>query len=767
MGRIGLSFLAGHCCIHLLAGLPDVSYVIVLLIGLLLASNLRSIVLIAFIAGLGWAWGHAAIRLADDLPASLEGRDIVLQGRVASLPAILQQDVRFELDVEESDVQLPRKVLLTWYRAPEVPAVGERWQLLVRLKRRNGFSNPGGFDYEAHLFAHGIGATGYIKADDRTRLLSGAKGYLVTRARAWIAQRMEAALTNTRMLGVLQGLAIGDTRRMTKEQWDVFAASGTTHLMAISGLHITMVAAIAAWLGGSIVRIRRAQARGWTALHGQVVFGTLGAASYSLLAGLSIPTQRTLLMLALYFAARWLRRELPIAQALGLAVCAVLLVDPFAPLSVGAWLSFGAVVAIVVAMSGRLERDSAVIGFARVQLAVTLGLLPLLITAFGSVSLISPLANALAVPLFTIVIVPCVLLGALGSAIAAPIGTLPLEFASWLLEGVWQPLQWLSDQPIALWHFPTPSLPAMLAMLLGAMLLILPGVAPSRVLGAVLCSVPLFSAPRMPELGSFELTVLDVGQGLSTVIRTHSHTAVFDAGPAFQSGRDAAEFAVLPYLHAQGARRIDALIISHSDMDHRGGMDSIVESMRIGRLLVGPSLSPLPAGAMTCVRGETWTWDEVRFEILHPSVDFEGGDNDTSCVLRISAAGGSVLLTGDIEAHAEQWLLRNPIARPDIVVAPHHGSRTSSTEPFVRALSPELAIFSVGYRNRWGLPKPDVVQRWRDVGSGVLSTARSGAIEIYLVPSEPIRIREHRKSARRYWTRGMNFSEAGNALTGG
>jgi competence protein ComEC len=751
VGRLGLSFLAGHGCIHVLASLPDGSYIAVLVIGLLLALQLRSKVAVAFVLGLAWAWGHAAYRLADDLEPSVQGRDVLVSGYVSSLPDLTGADVRFSFDTRAAEAEVPAKLLLTWYRAEQIPKPGESWQLLVRLKRRNGFANPGGFDYEGYLFAEGIGATGYVKVDERNVRLFAARGYPITRARAWIAQRMEAAAAQSPMLGVLQGLAIGDTRRMTTEQWEVFAATGTTHLMAISGLHITMVAALVGWLGGALARVPTAQRRGWTALHGQVLAGGLAALVYCLLAGLSIPTQRTLAMLSLYFIARWFRRQLPIGHAPGLTLIALLIIDPFAPLAVGAWLSFGAVAVIVVALSGRLVRENPGITFARTQLAVTVGLLPVLVAAFGSLSIVAPLANAVAIPLFTILIVPLVLIGACGAAIAPAIGSVGLNLASWILEALWGPLQWLADQPIALWHFSSPSLGQLAALILGGGLLVIPGLWPSRLLAALLCLTPLAMVRSGPEPGDYRVSILDVGQGLSVVVRTHLHTLVFDAGPAFQSGRDAAQMAVLPYLHAGGVRQIDTLLVSHADMDHRGGMISLLEGLSTSQLVVGPSIETGREGTRRCVAGRRWVWDEVTFAILHPAIEFVGNDNESSCVLRVEGRGGSVLLTGDIEWNAEQALLTTGLARADIVVVPHHGSRTSSSPDFVRALSPQIAIFSAGYRNRWGLPKSDIVKRWREAGARTFSTAKSGAIEIHV--GQRLQVSEHRKAARRYWSR--------------
>lgn len=756
MGRIALAFLAGHCCVHAAARLPDVSFVVVLLIAVALAALLRAKLLAVFALGIAWAWAHAAAQLAGELPSSLEGEDIAVQGFVASLPDATAREIRFLFDITHAEVsKVPKRIQIAWYDTTTRPAVGERWQLVVRLRRRNGFSNPGGFDYEAHLFRAGIGATGYVRADERNRRLAAAESqYLIDQARAWIAARMETAMReDVRMLGVLQGLAIGDARRMTSEQWRVFTETGTTHLMAISGLHISMIAAIAAWLGGAIVRWPGAQARGWCAARGQAIAGSFAAVGYALMAGLSIPTQRTAMMLCLVFAARWWRRDLRAGHGLGLALVAILLVDPFAPLAVGAWLSFGAVAIIVLALSGRLQRLRPAWSFARVQLAMTVGLMPLLLMSFGSVSLVSPFANTIAVPLFTVVLVPLVLLGALCATLSPTLAALPLGLASDVLALLWTALERLAAHPLALWYFPTVSPIALAGACLGSVVLVLPSIWPIRALGVLCCAHVFFIPAVTPARGDFELAVLDVGQGLAAVVRTHNHVLIYDTGPAFQSGRDAALLAVLPYLRAKGVRMIDALIVSHGDLDHSGGLSSILDGMPVRRTIVGSSVEPRPERAASCAVGDSWTWDGVRIEILHPPLSFHAKDNDSSCVVRIRSRAGTALLTGDIEREGEAALLRTGAGQTDIVVIPHHGSRTSSSEALVNALSPKVAIAAAGYRNRWGLPKSDVIARWRQAGARTYSTAQSGAIEISLTEDGPIRVREHRRASKRYWSR--------------
>jgi competence protein ComEC len=563
---------------------------------------------------------------------------------------------------------------------------------------------------------------------------------------------MTNALPNSSMLGVLQGLAVGDTRQISSQQWQVFAKTGITHLMAISGLHITMIAGLFAALGRLMSKLPNAQARGLTSIHGQTVGGLFGGITYSLLAGMSIPTQRTLVMLCIYFVARWLRRELSLGDGLGIALLVVLLIDPFAPLSAGAWLSFGAVAVLGFCVSGSLARENAVRAFGRVQWAVTIGLIPVVVLSFGSLSLVSPLANAVAVPLFTALLVPLSLVGAVFSLFSSVLAHPFLEFAGWVLEKFWPALVWLANLRLAQWHFASPNWWQIAALLAGTLLLVVPGIAPMRYAGLLLCVPATFSAGRVIEPQNFELTVLDVGQGLAVIVRTHSRTLVYDTGPAFRSGRDAGQLAVLPYLYAAGTRAVDMLVVSHDDLDHRGGMDSLMNQMPVTESRLGPSVRSRHS-VRTCRRGESWSWDGVRFEFLHPGDESLGTDNETSCVLLVSTGTQSILLTGDIQDQAEHVLVKNGLQHVTAVVAPHHGSSTSSTPEFVTATAPRIVVFSTGYLNRWGFPKLAVVERWEKAGANTFDTARSGAITLSVDPGKGVQVDEYRKSHHRYWLR--------------
>jgi len=763
MWRAGLAFLLGHCVVHALSVLPAlVPYVFVLGGLLALAVYFRSDWVCAFLLGVCWAWINAGIRLSEDLAGELEGQDLLVRGYVASLPTPADSDPKFDFDVVRDDavdrdlkgVRIPPRIRLSWYQTEKRPAAGELWQFVVRLKRRNGFANPGGFDYEAHLFRTCIGATGYVRDDDRNQRLGRPSArYPVLRARAWIAHRIARAVATDRHLGILQGLAVGDTQAMQPDEWSIFAATGTTHLMAISGLHISMIATLVAGCGAGVVWLPFAQRRRLTAVHAKALAGTLAAVGYSCLAGLSVPTQRTLIMLCIYFAARWWRRDPGVANALGLALIGILLLDPFAPLAAGAWLSFGAVAVILLASAGRLTRDGLVCDFTRMQLVVTIGMAPLVIGAFGGLSLVSPLANALAVPLFTICLVPLVLAGAVVASISLSGGAVVLGWAISVLDWCWPVIDWLAHRSFAVWYFPTPSLAAFTALVVGCALLVVPAIWPVRAMAVLLCLPAIFEPPPRPAPGAFNLDVLDVGQGLGVVVRTHRHTLVYDTGPAFRTGRDTGELAMLPFLRSAGVRRIDALMVSHGDLDHSGGMRSLLRGMPTQIVMAGPSVASLPAtvASTRCARGQRWQWDGVAFEVLHPGASLDDSDNNSSCVLRISASAGSVLLTGDIEKPAELALVAQGLPPTEVVVVAHHGSRSSSTDELVAQAQANVAIFSAGYRNQWGFPRPEVVRRWQSSGARTLSTIDAGAIAVAIEPGRSLRIQEYRREHRRYW----------------
>jgi competence protein ComEC len=578
--------------------------------------------------------------------------------------------------------------------------------------------------------------------------------YLVDRLRENARERMLAALPGWPYAGVLVALAIGDQQAIDPGLWQLFARTGVSHLMSISGLHVTMVAGLFAGLVSFGWRRSERLALALPAQKAAALAGFLAAFGYCLVSGFAVPAQRTLYMVGVVAAALWLGRASSASRVLALALIAVLVLDPWAVLSPGFWLSFAAVAVIFYVSAGQIDKPHWLAQWGRVQWAVTVGLAPLMLVLFGQVSLVSPLANALAIPLVSFVITPLALLGA-----ALPFDW-PLILGHWILEALMAALSWLATLPTAMWrqHAPVPwTLPL---ALLGVAWLLLPRGVPARWLGAALM-LPMFAVlPPAPGAGDLWITVLDVGQGLAVVARTEKHVLLYDAGPAFSASADSGSRVVLPYLRGEGVARIDALVVSHDDRDHSGGARSVVEGMPVSLLWSSLSddheLRSQVTPNRTCAAEQRWEWDGVAFEFLHPAdASADTRANNRSCVLRIAAPGGRVLLAGDIERAAERQLLRRvPELLPaDALLVPHHGSATSSSAEFVEKVAPRYAVFTVGYRNRFGHPREDVLERYRKAGSALLRTDTAGAIEMRL-SRDALRVETQRERARRYWHGG-------------
>jgi len=534
----------------------------------------------------------------------------------------------------------------------------------------------------------------------------------------------------------------------------VFTRTGVNHLMSISGLHITMVASMAFVL----------VLWGWKrcpplvtrlpALRAAALAGLATAAAYAALAGFAIPAQRTVCMLAVVAWALWLGWTLRPLAVLALAAAVATVFDPMAVISPGFWLSFGAVAVIMLAGGGRIGRAHWIQAWMRAQWAVTLALVPLLLALFQQVSLVSPLANAFAIPLVSFIVVPLSLLAAV-----LP-GNWMAVCAHAAMSACMAVLEWLNAVPEAVWQQHAPPAWAVPLALAGALWMLLPRGFPARWVGAGLL-LPLFlSTPKAPAPGAAWMTVLDVGQGLAVVVRTQTHALLFDAGPSFSDDIDAGDRIVVPYLRATGIARLDGMIVSHDDADHSGGALSVLRAVPVAWLASSmPPGHPIPMAANAsrlCVDGQAWDWDGVRFEILHPQAagynDARRKDNDRSCVLRIVTAHGSALLPADIERAGEEEIVRDhgKELAADVLLVPHHGSRTSSGQAFVDAVGPRLAIFAVGYRNRFGHPHFTVVSRYRGRGAEMARSDVAGAVLVEF-GAKGLSWQAWRETERRYW----------------
>jgi competence protein ComEC len=784
------AFALGALALNLCAELPR--HPLLLLgacsVAVAAASRLRSfravpiLALCAFVAGFGYAAWRAQVRLADALPAQWEGVDVVVVGVIDDLPQALERGARFAFEVERTvtrDAVVPSRLSLAWYAPapsveqpdPPIPVVhaGERWQFGVRLKRPHGYVNPAGFDLEAWLLEHDLRASGYVIAPQAAKRIdpfAGRFGDHVQRLREKLRERILAALPNAPYAGVLVALAIGDQRAIPESQWQVFNRTGISHLISISGLHVTAFAALA---GAGVLALARRCTRLTSRVPARkvaVAVGALLAAAYVLLAGAEVPAVRTLTMLVVAAIGLWLGRPGTACCVWLWSLAVVLLLDPWAGFAPGFWLSFSAVGLLLFAGSGRLEdaparawprRALRMLGeAARTQWVVTVGLVPGTLALFQQVSLVSAVANALAIPVVTALVVPLALAG-----IVIPWDGL-WQVAHAVLRALMWALEWLAALPSAAWasHAPLPW--ALVLALLGVIVMLAPRGVPGRLAGALWLLPMLLVLPARPPFGHARITALDVGQGLAVVVETATHALVYDTGPRLGETSDAGGRLIAPVLRALGIRLLDALIVSHQDLDHAGGALSLLavvptptlwSSLPIDHAIV--QRAARQGIAWRCEPGEAWTWDGVRFAILHPPLASYAEDtktNDRSCVLRIEASGCAALLTGDIEARSEALLLREqPEAlRADVLVVPHHGSRTSSTAAFIAAVAPRIAIVTAGYRNRFGHPRADVMARYEQAGASIVRTDRDGAIVVTL-DADPPRAQVARQTHRRYW----------------
>ena len=741
-------------------------------------SGWRTVVLIVAALGLGFAWAglRAHLRLAEQLPEAWEGRDVVVRGVVAGLPQRFERGERFEFDVETAlsgSPELPRRIVLSWYhgwddleppgiaeeRAGRAVRPGERWQFTVRLKRPHGHSNPYGFDYEAWLLERGIRATGTVRARAEAARLDPfvfRPAYFVERVRDLVRERFLTTLPEAPYVGVLIALAVGDQRSIPAEQWQIFNRTGVTHLVSISGLHVTMLAALVAGLVNFLWRRSARLPLLVPAQRAALLAGWLAALAYTLIAGFEVPAQRTLYMLGVVLWALLSGRNYGVSRTLSLALFVVLLIDPWAVLATGFWLSFGAVAVLFYVGSGRHaprpEADQgrwaglrqAGLEWGLAQWAVTVGSLPLLLFFFQQCSLVSPLANALAIPVVSLLVTPLALL-----FVALPWAPL-LHFAHFLLSALLQVLHALADWPV--WQQAALPFWALALAILGVGWLLLPRGFPARLVGVVLLLPALAYEPERPAAGEAWVELLDVGQGLAVLVRTTGHNLLYDAGPLYSAQANAGERVVLPHLKALGVKRLDVLMISHRDKDHSGGADAVRSGVTVQRALS----SMREPGYVPCLSGESWTWDGVHFSILHPEAEDLAGRRSTnalSCVLRIASADGSrLLLTGDIDGRTERALLRRfaelPGAlRADTLVVPHHGGAGSSGADFVSVVDPQHALFSAGYRNAFGHPRPEVLARY--AGRTLWRTDRQGAIHVQL--GTEVTVKAQRETRPRYW----------------
>lgn len=754
-------------------GLPASLWLLVTPIAVIFVSMINPLRrLLPVVLGLTWGLAAGHWLLLHQLPEDLQSVDLLAVGVVIGLPEQQGDRCRFDLaldqlihpDSQKTGRWIPRKLRLTWYRCPKAPEPAQRWQLPVRLKRLHGFVNPGGFDYPLHLLNQGIDARGYVldnrKASSIQRLTDAR---LSGRLDRWRAGQLDLLRQPPLSLGLspsssalLAALLLGDKRGLDDASWKTLRDTGTTHLFVISGLHIGMLASVCFGLVYGLGGLHP-QWRYRYRVRAAAVAAMLGSGGYALISGWGVPSQRAWVMVCAVMLSLIGFRLMTAAQRLWLAATAVLLIEPLAVRQPGFWLSFAACAVLIYSFSGQPGRVGVFRQLVWAQVAIAIGLTPVLLYLFQQWSPLAPLINFIAIPLVTLL-----LPAALGSMLilslwSAPGGALLAGLAR-LLEWGWQALIWAQGllSPLTTTG-PTP-LWALVLALCGAILVLLPRAVACRWSGLILWLPLLFAQSGTPEKGAFNLTLFDVGQGLAVLVETQQHRLIYDAGPRFRSGFTAAKAAIVPYLHRQGIRRLDSLVISHADIDHAGGQEVLEAEFQMTTALSG---SHRVVARKRCQAGMSWVWDEVEFRILHPDdrepdnrvPNSHQSENNRSCVLQIDNGQHRVLLTGDIEEEVERLLVERYAQQLSsaTLVASHHGSGSSTTEVFLDQVNPQLVLISSGWRNRYGHPHPKVIARLQKRRIEWLNTATQGAIQLRVSAGGDASITKARDSLSGYW----------------
>ena len=737
--------------------------------------------------------------LEQRLEETWEGKDLILQGQVVDIPNVGDDGTRFLFEVSQARfndtvIKLTGIVRLGWFKyyydksskPTQMINAGETWQLNVRLKRPSGFMNPAGFDYEKWLFTQRIIATGYVRkysklkgsklkdskqkyaknkiaiatTDKVNQRLAESAWWSVDRWRQNIHQYIQESVKDKASAAVLSALLVAVRSELSDEQWQLLQESGTSHLVAISGLHIAVVAGFAFFPVMLLWRLfPRLNERIPLRVAGAVV-GVVFALIYALLAGFTLPTQRALLMVTIAMWGLVSRQNYHASSILALAIVAVLLLDPLATMTVSFWLSFLAVTLILIFVKRQIRnpRWMAV----KLQVFLSLAMLPLTLLFFGTASLTSPLANLLAIPWVSLVVVPLSLIALLLIPFSTFLSTQLLELSAWTIDIFFKALSLLGESTLA--EFSPKQIPSeiLLTAFIGLLFLLLPRGFPARYLGILLiCPSLMYQFMYQSisiEEGDFSYQLLDVGQGYASVLHTKNHHLVYDTGARLSDSFDLGKLVVGPYLKAKGIKRIDTLLVSHGDNDHRGGADYLIENFQIDAILSSEidSFKNVKKKMSVCESGQQWQWDGVNFKILSPMKNYQGNDNNRSCVLKVWNQHNTLLLTGDIQKKVEKALLKSHSneLKADVMAVPHHGSKTSSTDAFIKAVSPNIALVSAGYRSRFGHPKPKVLRRYEALGVRLFDTVNHGAIRLDFPDNNTeINIESYRLDKRGFWNR--------------
>ena len=732
--------------------------------------------LAVFLFGVGLANIHGAWVLSQRIQENIVAE---VSGQIIGLPLNDEHSTRFEFRILDSKNEklIGKKVRLSWYgdaqgrasgstpaklvagvRMPLVAdapglVAGSVWKFQVQLRPPRGLLNPGGFDFERRALEQNIAATGAVKNIEYAKRLKAGEG--IDHWRENLSRQIQVQVNNEQSRFV-QALALGDTRQLSDTDWLTLRATGLTHLIAISGFHVGLVAGFAALCVYVLYFLLPSLGRVWPRQQSMAMSAMLLAFAYTAVAGFALPTWRTFLMIAVVGIAKLSRRPIRISQSLALALIAILLSDPLAVLSAGFWLSFVGVAWLVWCLPlnpGQMaaSRSEQIKLFLKSQWIALLGLLPLSLWFFGQTSVLGPLTNIVGIPWISLVVVPLALLGLLFSFVHIGIAGFFWKLSAAAMQLLWWALEKISDWPQAMLWLPEPTLLTLSLAMLGAFVLLLPRAVPGKFLAAILFVPLLFPSIESPKQNEVDIAMIDVGQGLSILVKTRNHALLYDAGPAKLGGFDAGESVVVPALHAVGIRHLDRIMISHGDNDHAGGLLSVLKAYP--KVAVMASEGSLKTPMTSCLRAQKWTWDGVQFEVLHPPAFFPYLANDSSCVLRIEAGGKVALLTGDIGKQIEYRLVKEQPEkiRADLLQVPHHGSESSSSAEFINTVNPGLALIASGADNRFGHPRKNVVERYQQRDTELASSPQHGWMRLRLGQNGVEWRQSRRQDSARYW----------------
>lgn len=718
---------------------------------------------IAFLCGILWIFSYVIWQGAWVLPEKLEGVPVVVTGTIESIPEVELANTHFLFSISQFDnpkIKFIRDgvVRCTWQHAPHL-TVGETWQFSLKLKKLHSPINPGGFDYEAWAFAHGIRATGSVDLS-RAKLKISAPicSYAIDRLRQNLGRKIDESLSQSQTKGLIKALVIGDQSSILADQWHVLRQTGTNHLFAIAGLHIGFVSHL-------VYQLLHWSSRrlSWVTLRMSAplfsAFGSLGAAViYSGLAGFSLPTKRAVLMLMVFLIAKIRQRNIGFWQGWFIALGAILLMNPLQILTESFWLSFTAVGSLIYGFQNRisLHTNPILAKFThslKTQWITSVALIPLTLCLFQQAPLLGFFANFVAIPWIGFLVAPLSLLSGLLLLACPFVGNSLLHFSDFLLSHFWPILREIGAIPIGQWYQVILTPWVLLTAAIGILLLLAPKGFPARWLVLIWIMPLIFYMHKNPKLGEADFTLLDVGQGLSAVVRTQNHVLIFDTGARYKNGFDAGESILLPFLRVFHITHIDTLMVSHGDNDHIGGSNTLLQTLPVDRVITSVPNRFKGHQVFSCLAGQVWWWDGVKFEVLYPYFGNSLTGNNSSCVLKVTASQHAVLLTGDIEKNAEKQLLETNSQKlaADLLVAPHHGSKTSSTEDFIRAVHPCMVLFPVGYRNQYHLPAPMIVTRYQEAGIATYDSVRCGAINVEFTTSSALPVHCYREENKRFW----------------